>query len=132
MATTQYMQNKGGNRAGLAVDEGKLKLEGGKYIHQHIPITDDLDETDSIGSWEDDFEEEERVPGGGTPAQIAADQEEQEIAQQLAEIRKEQEAKEAKLLEQKKKAEANRQKQIRNTPTKPVQEQDELDFGSYA
>ena len=124
MSTTQHMQNKAGTRVGLAVDEGKLNLKGGKHTWTKIPIVDESDETNSIDSWEESDDEEEHVPGGGTPFQDAYE------VEQLEELRKEQAAKEAKLLEQKQKAEANRQKQLRKTST-PTQNKDELDFGSY-
>ena len=66
MSTTQHMQNKAGTRVGLSVDEGKLKLKGGKHTWTKIPIVDESDETNSIDSWEESDDEEEHVPGGGT------------------------------------------------------------------
>ena len=45
MSTTQHMQNKAGTRVGLAVDEGKLNLKGGKHTWTKIPIVDESDET---------------------------------------------------------------------------------------
>ena len=84
MSTTQHMQNKAGIQAGLSVDEVKLNFEGGKQYTN--------DDVESVDSWEDDAsDEDDRVPGGGTPAQIAADAEEQEFAAQLEAIKKEQE-----------------------------------------
>ena len=122
MSTTQHMQNKAGIQAGLSVDEVKLNFEGGKQYTN--------DDVESVDSWEDDAsdDEDDRVPGGGTPAQIAADAEEQEFALQLEAIKKEQE-KLKKAFDKKQKAvQQNRSRQL-NTPIKD--DQTDLDFGTY-
>ncbi|MEC8211246.1 MAG: hypothetical protein VX031_00720, partial [Bacteroidota bacterium] len=122
MSTTQHMQNKAGIEAGLSVDEVKLNFEGGKQYTN--------DDVESVDSWEDDAsdDEDDRVPGGGTPAQIAADAEEQEFAAQLETIKKEQE-KLKKAFDKKQKAvQQNRSRQL-NTPIKD--DQTDLDFGTY-
>ena len=97
-AITSMQNNKAGNRVGQAVDDGKLKLKGGKN-------EDGWDAESDTDSWADEYsdDEDDGVPGGGTPAQIAADEEDLFVAQQLAELRKEQDAKEALLLKQKQK-----------------------------